>query len=88
MRTSSFSSLEQEDAAWAQNLLEQRLERVESELRRSAVIQERESSNVKNAFKWEKKIYEDQFNFNQEAAAHLRKAPGALFRGIMSQTKV
>ena len=43
-RTSSVFSLEQEDA---KNLLEQRPERVKSELRRSAAVQEREHSNVK-----------------------------------------
>ena len=66
--------MEQDDATWTKNLFEQKLERVESELRRSAAIQKRESSRFKKAFKWEKKIYEDQFNFNQEIAAHLRKA--------------
>ena len=29
---------------------------------------------LKNDFKWEKKIYEDQFNFHQEILVHLRKA--------------
>ena len=46
-RTSSVSSLEQEDAAWVKNLLEQRLESVELEVRRSAAIQKHESSNFK-----------------------------------------
>ena len=43
-RTTSVSSLEQEDA---KNLLEQWPERVELELRRSAAVQERESSMFK-----------------------------------------
>ena len=66
--------MEQDDATWTKNLFEQRLERVESELRRSAAIQEREFSGFKKVFKGEKKIYEDQFNFSQEIAAYLRKA--------------
>ena len=73
-RASSTSSLEQDDATLTRNLFEQRLERVESELRRSVATQERESSKFKKVFKWDKKIYEDQFTFNQEIAAHLHKA--------------
>ena len=45
--TTSVSSLEQDDAAWAKSLLEQWPERVELELRRSAAIQERQSSMFK-----------------------------------------
>ena len=61
-RASSASSLEQDDATLTRNLFEQRLERVESELRRSAATQERESSGFKKVFKWEKKIYEDHLS--------------------------
>ena len=54
---------------------EERLERMESDLSRANALDEKEREFHQNLLiRFQKKLYEDQFSFNQSVVAYLRKA--------------
>ena len=83
-RLSALSDDDSDQPSWAKNkfrslfqcqqLNEERLERMASEMRRANALNEKQRLiSSKSVYKFYKQVYEDQVFFNQSVVAHLRK---------------